>query len=140
MFVSFDKLETHLLEIQSNRNINAAIVKSLTSIKYHNQVVAYNKRLNFCKETLLTIPVVIYTKKNFFLVDAMNEQFENFKAAGLLTKWYKEDIHYDSIDEITEGVPKVFSLHDLLGCFQVFGFGIFSSFVIFVIEWICKLK
>lgn len=138
--MSSDKLETKLLEIQSNPTINAAVVKSLTSIKYYNQVVAYNKRVNFCKETLLTIPVVIYTKKNFFLIGAMNEQFENFKAAGLLTKWYKEDIHQDSTDEVTTGVPKVFSLHDLLGCFQVLGFGILISIVMFVIEWICKLK
>lgn len=140
VFVGLEKLEATLLEIQSNPTINAAIVKSLTSIKYHNQIVDSSKRLNFCKETLLTVPVVVYTRKNFFLIDAMNEEFEDFKAAGLLAKWYKEDINHDVVDDITNNLPKVFSLHDLLGCFQVWAFGIFVSFVVFVIERNYKLK
>lgn len=139
-FVSFDKLAKMLLEMQSSPTVNAAVVRSLTSIKYHNQVADSSNRLNFCKETLLTVPVVIYTRKNFFLIDAMNEQFENFKAAGLLTKWFKEDIYHDVTDEIVADVPKVFSLHDLLGCFQVWVFGMTASFVIFVVEMFYKPK
>lgn len=137
--MSYDEVEKNLVTVKSDPYFDAAIVKSLTSIKYHNQNVTADERFKFCKETLITIPIVIYTRKSFFLIDALNEHFENFKAAGLLSKWYKEDINQDLLDEKIADVPKVFAIQDLLGCFQVWCFGLFISIVVFVIEFVRKV-
>lgn len=137
--MSYDEVEENLELIKSNPTFDVAIVKSLTSIKYHNQKVTADERFKFCKETLITIPIVIYTRKSFFLIEALNEHFENFKAAGLMAKWYKEDINQDLLDEKIADVPKVFTIRDLLGCFQVWCFGLVVSIVVFIIEFVRKV-
>lgn len=139
VLMSYDEVEQNLDLIKSDPSFNVAIVKSLTSIKYHNQNVTADERFKFCKETLITIPIVIYTRKNFFLIDALNEHFENFKAAGLLSKWFKEDIDQDLLDEKIADVPKVFAIRDLLGCFQVWCFGLLISIAVFVVEFVRKI-
>jgi hypothetical protein len=77
---------------------------------------------------------VIYTKKNFFLLDAMNEKIEQLKAAGLIEFWLFQEIDKNIINVKEAVQPKVLSLQHLSGCFQILLFGLVFSAVVFMIE------
>lgn len=82
----------------------------------------------------MTISVVIYVKKDFYLLDALNEKIELLKAAGLIEFWNSQDIDEHFLKTKDSNHPKVLTLKRLLGCFHILAFGHGFSFIIFLIE------
>jgi hypothetical protein len=87
-----------------------------------------------CKEPFLTLPVVIYARKNFFLLEAINERIEILKASGLLEFWLFEDIDRNFIKVKATTELKVFSLEHLSGSFLIYLSMMFGCFVVFLVE------
>lgn len=92
----------------------------------------------------MSIPIVMYTRKNFFLIEELNEKLEAFKAAGLIVKWYKDDLNQTALNEKESIAPRIISTHDVLGSFQILSFGLVGSFIVFLTEiskgFLCLLK
>lgn len=74
------------IEDARESTFKGAILRSLNSILYSNQLnYANQKMITFiCKEHFMSIPVVIFTRKNFYLLESINEKISIFQAAGLI--------------------------------------------------------
>lgn len=88
----------------------------------------------------MTIPCVIYETKDFYLADAINEKIEAIKAAGLVQHWHMKRFDKRSVTSIKSNRPEVIKFHQLAGCFQVWTFGSFFGFLIFISEVLLTLK
>lgn len=86
------------------------------------------------KKQLAVIPIVIYTRKNFFLLDALNKKIDAFKAAGLIEYWFFKDFNLaNATAGLLEG-PMQLTVDKLAGCFQILSLGFSISFIIFIVE------
>lgn len=84
------------------------------------------------------LPVVIYSTKRFYLLEALNEKIEIFKSAGLIDVWHYQDVDKDFIKVRIVEAPKVLSLHQLVGSFQLLGSGYAIALVAFIREKLMK--
>lgn len=132
--ISYGEITKYLRKIQSDPSFKGALGRTYTKLVYQNLQMPLEKRFHFCKEVLLNIPIVMYTRKNFFLVDELNEALEAFRTAGLIGKWYNDDLKLDSRNEKELIGPKTITLHDVFGSFQILSFGLIASFIVFIAE------
>jgi hypothetical protein len=93
--------------------------------------------LMICREVFLTIPTVIYTTRNFYLLDAINEQIEAFNAAGLIDYWHSLafDRRHMRVDDSKQ--PKVLTVRHVSGIFEVWVAGCVISSLVLIIECLC---
>lgn len=125
-----DDIDKHLQKIRSDPSSKSALGRSLTRILYANQIGPKESRNQICKEIVVTIPVVIYARKDFYLLDAINDRIEIFKAAGLINFWQ----HRMKKEEKSLNVRKPLKLDHFIGCFLILFFGCCSSLFVFGIE------
>jgi hypothetical protein len=100
---------------------------------YYNQVSRENFGI-ICKEILMTIPVVIYMRKDFYLLDALNEKIKALKAAGLIEFWNYENIDKKLIHVRKENEPKILTVDLIIGCFYLLFFGMVLSVLAYLLE------
>ena len=97
-----------------------------------------NKNLTnvqICREQIMTMPVVIYMKKNSYLVNEVNDKIGTLRAAGLIDYWYK--LSFTDNFNKNQGKPrKVLSWNHLSGCFEIWGCGCLLSCLAFIVEFI----
>lgn len=67
--------------------------------------------------------MVIYVKKDFYLLDALNEKVEILKAAGLIDFWHFRHVNKGVLNVKDYLLPKVLTLGQLMGSFQILTFG-----------------
>lgn len=91
-------------------------------------------RYEICKEFVTTIPVVIYTKKDFYLLNALDEKIRLLKAAGLIDFWNFQDVDKRFLNDPDPKTPKTLQLHHLFGCFQILIAGWLVGLANFVVE------
>lgn len=82
----------------------------------------------------MTIPTVVYASKDFYLTDALSEQIENIKAAGLIEYWHNRPFDKRSVMVRDVKYPKVIKMKHLFGCFQLLAFGLLISLIAFIFE------
>ena len=95
--------------------------------------------LQICREPYITIPTVIYTKKDFYFLQALNEKIEELKGTGLIEYWFSMQFVKEFGRD--DDSPKILTLNHLSGCFLILAGGCFISFIAFILELIIfKLK
>jgi len=83
----------------------------------------------------MIMPVVIYMKKNSYLVNAVNDKIGTLRAAGLIDYWYT--LSFTNNFHKKEGKPrKVLSWDHLSGCFEIWAGGCLLSSLAFMSEFI----
>lgn len=131
---SIDEMRHYFDEISSDSSFNAALGESFKSLYYSD---LYNSKVfAHCRDSLLTIPQVIYTVKDFYLLEAINEKVELLKSAGLIDFWWNQFIETPKVP--AQNVPKSLRLHNFDGCFGILFCGSFLGFVTFLIELFMK--
>lgn len=120
--------------IQRDSNFKGAIGQSLENILYDNQFKPEQSRFFFSKDVFLMMPVVIYSRKNFFLMKALNKDIEIMKSAGLIEFWKFKETKIKT----TPTQPKVYSFQRLVACFEILAIGFIASFLVFIIELFIK--
>jgi hypothetical protein len=90
--------------------------------------------MTICKDVMLSIPEVIYTIKDFYLLDEFNYKIELMISAGLIDFWYFEFIDKKSSKIKFQKHPKSLKLQHFEGCFGILVCGSFVSFIVFVME------
>lgn len=93
-------------------------------------------QLIICNERLMSISIVMYTQKNFYLMDALNDKISLFHSAGLINYWHPYEKQKLKID--TNPQPKSLTFHQLLGAFQILIIGNCISGIVVIIEIIAK--
>lgn len=112
--------------------------RSLTGVLYQNQQNFNGTRLLLCKEKFMTIPVVIYVRKGFYLLQSLNEHIWQLDAGGLLDYWHSQIIDSRYLNVIESQEPTAIELHHLSGCFLLLLIGAFIAAVVFVCEILYK--
>lgn len=82
----------------------------------------------------MTVPVVLYSLKDFYLLDAMTEKIEICKAAGLVEYWNMQHMNRKILRTDSSQHPKILELDHLLGCFQILLLGNVIGFLVFCFE------
>lgn len=110
-----------------------ALFGSYTQLTFEIQKMKSTK-VKILNEVFITVPVVIYTKKNFHLLQALSEKIESLKATGLVSYWYNKALKAASKIETDES-PKQLTFEKLSGCFVLLVIGFLISFVSFCCEY-----
>lgn len=132
--IKSDERAFYLRKIQSNPDFRGAYIRSLTMSLYINQIQPRSLRFTICRETYVTMPVVIYTSKNFYLLDKFNEKIELFKSAGLIDHWNFQMIDKKFLTTSEINFPKTLVLSQLWGCFELLLFGYLLDFIALILE------
>lgn len=135
--VSAEQEIAYLVRIATDSDFKGAVAKPRTQALYIN---ARNRdKFKILEEDYFLVSIVIYSKKDFFLLDALNERLSLFKSYGLL-KYYRYQ-NQEALTNSNQKLPKVFSLKRLLGCFYLLFGGFLLSIVSFVGEiFLFRLK
>lgn len=88
-----------------------------------------------CRENFMTIPIVIYVKKGFYLLEAMNDKIESLIAAGLIEYWHSLS-YTKALLADTGNTPQVLTFNHLSGSFYIWMCGCFVSFMALICEFI----
>lgn len=130
---------TPILNSLRSSSFPGTYVSGLNEIIIINQNKKYNFTFKFCKERVTFVPIVMYFRKNFFIIPAINDVVGNLVSAGLIEHW-----HYNYIDdrllvqkEETSG-PQVMTLDHLIGCFQLLACGCLIACFCFLAEVFCN--
>lgn len=83
----------------------------------------------------MTNHVVFYFRKGFYIVDEINEKIGAFKTSGIIQFYISKyaDEKFRKIDPTSNG-PSELRVENFVGIFQVLGFGLLVSLVIFIGE------
>lgn len=128
----------YLNKVQNDPNFKAVFGQPLSITEYINQIGPRNHQYIVCKDDFMTIPIVAYAKKDFYLVDAINEIIESLTAAGLIDFWHYQNIQKDLLNMKVESYPEILTLHQTIGCFQILFIGWILGFVVFLLEGVTK--
>lgn len=131
MLHSFEKIGFYINKTQDS-SFKGAVGQPKIEALYYSQI--RKARLRLCKEVVITIPTVIYTKKNFYLIDALNEKLGLINAAGLNIFWYLQEVQPETADQKDLRERKALTLRDLMGCFQILVIGLILTFIAFALE------
>lgn len=137
--VSSENIDYYLNKIQTDSNFKAAYGDSLTKILYFDQITG-ESRYKICKDVILTLPVVIYTLKNFYMLDEINQNIETLKSAGLIEFWYFQFVKKQNRSKKTQKMPSILKLAHFEGCLGILIAGFTVSCVVFVVEILVKFK
>lgn len=131
-------------EIQNNPSFKGVYAQETLRSLYFNQRGNRESRFLFCKEILLTIPVVGYTRKDFYLLDAINKKIEMVITAGLVHFGNFENFDRNYLANRVVTYPKVLTTVQLSGSFRILAFGSTFGFIVFLCElaahkWKCNI-
>lgn len=101
---------------------------------YLNQIADNSERHKFFKGTFLTVPCVIYTVKNFYLLNEFDNAIGALKDAGLIEYWNSKYIDERILKFKKPKAPEVLNLLQFQGCFIILVFGFVASFFMFLFE------
>lgn len=120
--------------LRTNPSFKGALTISMLDVLYINQIRSKSSQYKICKEVVSTNPVVIYTRKNFYLIDALNNKIEQLKSAGLVEFWQLKHIDQKLLNFKESSEPIVLVMVHLIGCFCLLVTGCAASFVVFLFE------
>lgn len=133
---SSDQFFSLLNQTVKDSDFKGAVARSKTRLLYLNQLRTADDKFIFCKETFVVVPCVIYTRKNFFLLDALNDKIEIFKSSGLLSYWYEKEVFTTPLTTRKTKPREVLELKKLIGCFELLLIGYSASFLVFLFEYL----
>lgn len=135
--ITLEEIESLTERIQGDASFKGALARSEIKFRYQNMERTKAEKLVTCKEIVSTVPIVIYTKKNFILLEAMNAKIENLKSAGLIHYWRWKFLSR-SVRSRKSSQQKVLTIHQLLGSFEVLIIGLAIGIIIFLVEIKCQ--
>jgi hypothetical protein len=126
-----------ILKKLRSSSFQGTLVSGLNEILLLNQRNDYNFTFNFCKERVVGISIVIYFRKHFYLIPALNSILRNLVSSGIAEHLHKRylDENILSVKKDANG-PKALNFNLTTGCFQILFFGCALSFVCFISELI----
>lgn len=123
------------MEDLKNPNFRGSFVITLTEMLIKNQKQEFNFTFNICSQGLITAPIVIYFRKNFFLTNAINEKIKKLQSGGLIEYWDELFIRYfRKKNENHDDALKKMTLPHLIGCFEALACGCFVALLCFLFE------
>jgi hypothetical protein len=132
--VPTEKIDYYMNKVQTDSSFKATFSDSVTTISYKDQKKDKDVRHTICKDVLLTLPKVIYTIKDFYLLDEFNDKIELLKSAGLIDFWFFQLVDKQASTEKVKQHSKSLNLQHFEGCFGILFCGNFVGFIALVFE------
>jgi hypothetical protein len=126
-----NETEFYIRKVRNDSSFKGAIFSTLVKTIYFNQFETKENQSVACKEKVMTIPVVIYAQKDFYLLESMNEKIKMLITAGLIEYWNFEGINKQRISQKNEKNPKILTLYHVSGCFYILVFDWLLSLIFF---------
>lgn len=137
VLVSVSEISAVNKRIKSDKSFKGVYVRSINRILYEYKIDPDSeKRLSICKQPLMTMSSVILTKKNFYLIDALNWKLDNLKQSGLIDFWRSLTSDTKLLKNKEVPLPKAFNFKHMLGSIQILTIGYIISIVAFMFELI----
>lgn len=127
-------------EILSNPKFKGALFRTLTAVRFANQLHFNETSSLVCKEIFLTIPVVLYFPKNFFLTEAINKKIALLQAAGLIDYWHSQIFDERKLKIIEDKQPRAMKFQYLSGCFYIWSICCCFACLAFVVEVFARMR
>ena len=118
----------------SDSSIQAVFGRSYDRIAYLKIIGEIEGQLTICKEPFMKIPIVMYTKKNFYLIPELNKNLELLKQSGLINFWRQTVFDKGTLKTSNQKAPKIIKLNHITGSLQILLIGFVSSLVVFIVE------
>lgn len=116
----------------------SAVIDYLMRIRYTNKLNYKNFTYTVLKECWFINNMVMYTKKNFFLIDEFDVAIRRLKSSGLINYWVDKFTRLEDL-KVKETVEETLSLEQLQGVFEIFIYGLIISIACFLGEIIFNL-
>lgn len=120
------------IRLRRDENFKAAQLASLIDIQLYN--ILFNNEATYCKDVIVTIPIVMYTKKDFYLLNAINRKIQQIIEAGLVEFWFLERVNSSYYMKKEESSPEILNMDELSGGFAILYLGLIFSSIAFFIE------
>jgi hypothetical protein len=120
-------------QIQSDPNIKAVFSAPKASILYSNQQKPPELQYLICPESFRMKSSVIYTRRDFYLLDEMNNVIENLKSGGLIEFYHRQFFNRRSEQKVPKTVERL-TVKQFLGSFFILFSGLLVSFTMFLME------
>jgi hypothetical protein len=102
-------------------------------ILYRNSLVPKKIQFTICREVVMSLPLVIYSRKHFYLLDELSKNIEHLKSSGLIDHWHRKGYSKKFEAEESSG-QRVLEVHDFEGCFFVVLCGFAVGVAVFCVE------
>lgn len=129
---SHEYLEGEFMQKLKDPNFKGVRIKSQSIVQYFNRILQYGYLCEITKEKFMDNPIVIYFLKNSVFVDTINDKLGQLTNGGLIDYWHKAPL-YKNLKNPTS-LPKVLTLHHLIGTFYILWTGFVIAFGAFVME------
>jgi hypothetical protein len=124
-------------KIRTDPNFKASYSATLTNVLYEELQNSLNPHYVVCQEPFRMRSIVIYSRRDFYLLEKINLKIEDFKSGGLIKFW--NDQQYYKLKSITEqNQLESLNLEHFHGTFGIFCCGMIGSFGVFLIESLLK--
>lgn len=128
-------MESELLDHSLESASRVAFISSMTDIIYSN--MQHKKKFihKVCKEPVLTVSIVIYFSKNFYLVGAINRKLSSLLASGIISHIIGKyvDLRFYNVKTEIKG-REMLSMKHLQGVFELWIILCLISSSIFLLE------
>lgn len=118
-----------------DESVKSAFMTSTTDIIYRNQQHYKEFVLTVCKEQVLTVNIVMYFPKNFYLRDAIDRRIRFLSTSGLLQFWTQKyaDPKFINIKNVQTG-PRRLNVQHLFGVLNIWAIGLAVALFVFLLE------
>lgn len=134
--ISNQETNDYSRKIRKDSSFKGALGSWLMISLFENMHRSEASQQIICRETVMTIPLIIYTRKDFFLLKSINQKIEIFKAAGLIAHWQFQDVNKAMVRKGKSNFkePKTLTVNDFVGSFRILFVGCCASFAGLVVE------
>lgn len=117
---------------------DGTFISSLSETVQVNEKQYFNYTYNICKEGFVTISIVMYFRKNFYLTVVIDELINRLESGGLIEYW--ENFYIDKRSRKSSGSQEAMktTFGNVIGCFQLLAFGWSLALMCFTTEVIVK--
>jgi hypothetical protein len=136
LIISEREARSYIVRLRNDSSLKVVIGRSLISSYYLNRSNNVS-RVSISREVFITLPVVVYTRKDFYLLNSINDGIEHLKATGLIDFWASEG--FKRIKSVSRSShPKVLQVRDFRGSLHLVVFGWIVSVFAVVCECFYK--
>lgn len=133
--MKYSELLEYSERIRNDPSLKGALARSYYRLVYQNQKnFISGATLTICKENIQIAHVVMITRKDFFLVDALNKKIELLKESGLIEFWRMQFIDMNSVTAKVRNHPQVITLDQMQGIVYILMIGYLVSVTAFWFE------
>lgn len=126
-------------KIRIDPSLKGALPRSFYRLIYQSQkYVRSEDTLTFCKENIQMAHVVMITRKDFYLIDALNKKIELLKQSGLIEFWRLQYIDVNFIKAKIPNSPQAITIQNVLGSIYILVIGYLFSIVALFFELVLR--